>query len=88
MLDWRYVNACVNGNPCLHTHVQKKATPNEDGAAPAMIQQVCAKLSQHDPNDYVMDEMGTRGACLHVWNECMLAGVFSYVSINSANPRH
>ena len=22
------------------------------------------------------------------WNECVLAGVFSYVSINSANPRH
>ena len=71
------MNTCVDANACLHTHVQKKATPNEDGAAPAIIQQVCAKLSQYDQNYYVMDEMSIRGACMHVRNECVLAGVVS-----------
>ena len=51
--------------------MQQKATPNEDSAAPAIIQQVCANLSQDDQNDYVMDEMSTRrGACMY---ECGLA---------------
>ena len=39
------MNTCVDGNACLYTHQDGdgKVTQNEDGAAPAIIQQVCAK---------------------------------------------
>ena len=37
-------------------------SPLPPTTAPATIQQVCAKLSQYDPNYYVIDEMSTRGA--------------------------
>ena len=44
-------------------------TPLPATTASVIIQQVCAKPSQHDQNDYVMDEMSTRGACMY---ECGL----------------
>jgi len=43
-------------------------SPLPPTTAPAIIQQVCSKPSQHDQNDYVMDEMSTRGACMHETN--------------------
>jgi len=47
-------------------------SPLTPTTAPAIIQQVCAKLSQHDQNYYVMDEMSTRrGACMYETNACL-----------------
>ena len=52
---------------------EKKVEPSSPVPSPlppttasAIIQQVCAKPSQHDQNDYVIDEISTRGACMHV----------------------
>ena len=59
----------------------KKTEPSSPVPSPlpptttsAIIQQVCAKPSQHAPNDYVMDEMSTRGACMHVRMQFGISG--------------
>ena len=44
-------------------------SPSPPTTAAATIQQVCAKkLSQRDQNDYVIDEMSTRGVCMYETN--------------------
>ena len=47
------------------SHVPSPLPPT---TASAIIQPVCAKPSQHDQNYCVMDEMSTRGACMHETN--------------------
>ena len=61
----------VEGGKKVEPSSPVPSTPLPPTTAPVVIQPVCAKPSQDDQNDYVRDEMSTRGAFMHETNACL-----------------